>query len=422
MTHYATQPFPVDLSQVCRPNALHLSYYDSFTQSWPGRIRMKPSFTHHCRVELPASSPFASIVSMPNLSVDGNGPTSYEIVASQLSCPPGLNTHEFMAYQYLLSGKSRRWVTLLIELASSNLNFSTESAVILVNHLTSQLGPSGGRHQILGAVHSALTDPLFCQALLAQLKRRLESVASNWRESHLMNVIITICWRVFDITKAQGGMEEQTDAAESLLDNAREITLRWMRKLQTEAYQASNPNAARNIQLYLLNAALLCKRACFVRILLAEQTTLSTFVEACIAVHDNIPEKVEELPILTRNAIVRDIRMMADVKDLLPEILLSNQAEDFLAALHLIWPASQSKVAEVNDAQGFPWMRLELHKPDDTGIQTVDYHYMHGLLLVDGQPMGVSRRLSLGLFGSTRIDSANSLRSDYQQTTAALPS
>lgn len=418
MTHYATLPFPVDLSQVCRPNGLILSYYDDFTESWPGRVQMKPSFTHHCRVELPASSPFASIIQTRNL--EGNGPTSYEIVASQLSCPPGLNTHEFLAFQYLLSGKSRRWVTLLLEMASSNLNFSTESAVILINHLTSQLGPSEERHEILGVVHAALTDSVFCQALLAQLKRRLQSVASNWRESHLMNVIVTICWRVFDITGAQVGMEEQTEAAKSLLDKAREITLLWMRKLQAEAHH-SNPNAARNIQLYLLNAALLCKRACFVRIMSDKQTTLSSFVESCIAVHDNIPEKVEELPTLIRNAIVRDLRMMAEVKDLLPEILLCNQAEDFLAALHFVWPASQEMVAEVNDVQSYPWMRLKLHKPDDTGFQTVDYHYMHGLLLVDGQPMGVSIDGFLDVLYFTR-NGANFVRSDYQQTMAAWPS
>ena len=48
-------------------------------------------------------------------------------MASAANCPPGINANEYLAFQTVASGKNRRWLAILTELGSSNLNFSNEA-------------------------------------------------------------------------------------------------------------------------------------------------------------------------------------------------------------------------------------------------------------------------------------------------------
>jgi len=47
-----------------------------------------------------------------------------------------------MAYQNLFSGKHHRWLPILVELGSSNLNFGTEATTTLISQLAVQAGPA----------------------------------------------------------------------------------------------------------------------------------------------------------------------------------------------------------------------------------------------------------------------------------------
>lgn len=139
--HYKELKFPVALDNVCVANGLHYKYYDHTTRIWPGQKAWDPTFAHHCGLNLPANSPFALLQRDRHFAVDANGPTSYEVVSMHTKCPAGLNVHEFMAFQALFSGKSRRWLSMLIELGSSSLNFSTEATMLLYRQLSLQAGP-----------------------------------------------------------------------------------------------------------------------------------------------------------------------------------------------------------------------------------------------------------------------------------------
>ncbi|KAK7937284.1 uncharacterized protein PG986_014152 [Apiospora aurea] len=383
-THYAHQKFPVDQSQIFRPNALSYSYYDCTSKSWPGWKRFRPSFAHQCSLILPKKSPYASLLDVPGFDNIGGGPSSYEIVGSQSSCPPGLNVHEYMAFQFLMSGKARRWVTLLTELASSSLNFSTESVVMLVSHVSLQLGPPCESGDARGIAHSIFSDASFCDGLLSQLQLKLECIASNWRETSVMETILTIVLRLVQLTQHHHG------AAMAILDRIREITTLWIRKLRAETYQASDSKSAKNCQFYLLLAALLCKRACF-KLLEAEHPpffVITAFLEACVAVHDNIPENVQELPRMTRNHIVRDLRLMHGVRDRLRSLLRSSQGRSLVQSLHAAWPASESKEIETFELDGDECVVLHLRDMHEPGSQEVNYNFVQGSLLVDGQPLG----------------------------------
>lgn len=115
-THFRVVGFPNSLEHVCVPNGLKLKYFDSSTKTWTGRQNQIPTFAHHCSIAIPISSPFFPLQSSPEFAADSNGPSSYQVIASQTKCPSGLNIHEFVAYQTLFSGKFRRWPAMLVEL------------------------------------------------------------------------------------------------------------------------------------------------------------------------------------------------------------------------------------------------------------------------------------------------------------------
>lgn len=172
---------------------------------------------------------------------------------------------------------------------------------MLVSHLSLQLGPPSDTTEPHGIAHSIFSDSSFCDRLLAQLQLKLECIASNWRETNVMETILTIILRLNELAP------DHKDTAISILDRIREVTTLWVRKLRSETQHASDSKTARNCQTYLLLAALLCKRACF-KLLDVEEPqafAITSFLEACIVVHDNIPENVEELPRLARSHIIR---------------------------------------------------------------------------------------------------------------------
>jgi hypothetical protein len=179
-THYARPRFPVGVEDICLPNGLKLGYFDTRLKIWPARLpqAQNATFSHHCQFAMPANSPFSSLNISTDFAMDLKGPSSYEIVASQSRCPSGLNIHEYMSFQTLFSGKSRRWPQILVELGSSNLNFSTEATTTLMTFLALQIG-LGDKEDPLGVVHGVFRDEAFCKRLVGQLDQRLDGISSN---------------------------------------------------------------------------------------------------------------------------------------------------------------------------------------------------------------------------------------------------
>ncbi len=385
--------FPVDLDQICLPNGLKFAYFDQATRSWPGRKRIRPSFAHHCKLEAPKTSPFFPLLESLATTIVGHGPSSYEIVASQSSCPQGLNIHEFMAFQSLLSGKRRRWIVVLIELGSSNLNLASEAAVNLLSHLALQTGPSGETDKLLGTVHDIFRDASFCSALLVQLDQKLECISSNWRETYLMEIVVTLATRLMTLTVPYVGMSDITDRALQILLKAREYTLQWVRKLQQEIYKISDPKSAQNCQTYMLWAALLCKRSFVIYLRVPGRSlnrdALAVLIECCITAHDNIPKDIQELPVMLRNSIARDLRMMYKLQRRIAEAMQLHGKESILSALHSQWSASESKQTRDLVFDNECWLRLTVDDVHDSEPQLIGYNYLHGVLLIDGEPLGV---------------------------------
>ncbi|CAG1966350.1 unnamed protein product [Fusarium graminearum] len=398
-THYATLRFPVEWddgrSGVCRPNGLKLTYCDDRSKRWPSR-RGHLSFLQHVKFQIPRSpqSTFSQII-QDTSAKSVYGASSYEIMATALRCPQGTNVHEYLAFQTVASGKSRRWLSILTELASANLNFSNEATVMLLCHLAIQCGPLDSTGSAFRLIHEVFRDPNFCMRFLEQLSFRLDSLSANWRETHLMELIITFTIRTLDFAW-EANMPSIADGAISLLLRARATCVRWFKLLRAESYKFVDAETAQRFQQYALWAAILCKRT-FTPLahgpLGLDGTALEIYIQSSIMLNDNLVVKLEALPQVLQHAIIRDIRLSYRLSELVSESILHNP-EAFRLSLREMWPEEEGCARTFNELKLEPeaprWIscRTRVGEALDTVDQMVFYNFVQGTLLVDGCPMG----------------------------------
>jgi hypothetical protein len=389
-THYASPRFPVRVEDICLPNGLKLGYFDTRLKIWPARLpkTQKATFAHHCQFTMPANSPFSSLNFLTDFAMDLKGPSSYEIIASQSSCPSGLNVHEYMSFQTLFSGKSRRWPQILVELGSSNLNFSTEATATLMTFLALQMGP-GDKEDPLGVVHGVFRDEAFCMRLVNQLDQRLDGISSNWRETNCMETLITITHRLFELS------ESVSAYAVKLLERARTITSNWISALRSEIQTATDAETSRRCSRYAFWAAILCRRtfALYTDQPKLQPAALRSFIECSISLQDNMVSNPAMLPLTLKNALIRDFKMVHQMRFTLKNSLESSQ-DSLISSITTIWPdvggdqsRKYSRFEFLPDSDQW-WVQVIIDATSQTTQQTVHFHLLEGHLLVMGKPVG----------------------------------
>ncbi|KAI9781703.1 MAG: hypothetical protein M1816_002199 [Peltula sp. TS41687] len=390
VSHYKEVRLPVSLSKVIYPLGLRFSYYDSRKGVWPKDLPKTPTFAHHCGMPIPSNTPFSIINSTPDFTPDAEGPSSYEVIASQTKCPPELTLHEFMAYQSLFSGKTRRWFTILIELGSSNLNFSAEATKLLFCQLALQAGPAH-EDDTLRVIHVVFRDEKFCEMLIEQINQRIDSISSNWRETYCVEMLITLILRLCAL-----GSEHTAEEGARLLEKVRIATLRWISLLREEVCGAKEADAADRATRYALWASLLCKRTFTVYAHKDEELdaeALRTFLEASIALQENLVVDPVELPLSLRNMLIHDMKMAYQMRSLIRMSIASNPAS-LVSAINSVWPEPEDGPRRSYSPWQFLlqpyewWVASTVEATEFTSQQTVHYHLLEGYLLVDGKPLG----------------------------------
>ncbi|EZF10763.1 hypothetical protein H112_07972 [Trichophyton rubrum D6] len=385
-THYRGVYFPVRLEDICFDNNLRVRYYDTTNNIFPNRQSHVSSFSHHLQMPNLTNSPFSSITPPGSLS----GSSSYEILASQSSCPPGLNAHEFMAYKSLFSGVVRRWPTILIELGSSNLNFSTKGPCTLICQLAIQAGPRD-TNDIFRVVHKIFRDETFCNRLIKLLEERLIGIALNWRETDCMEMLITLILRLCALSPLR-----ILDKAITLLKKIQETLLKWIRLLRKEICAAREPGMIENYSDFAFTVALLLRRtfAVYPENIpgytgdMAEND-IRCFIEASISLQDNVPPDLKSLSHFQWRALVRDLKMVYRMRPLLLQSL-KNHPGSLGAVLTDIWAQNTLFLGQMSNLQllgGDEWAQLVINPTNQTKRQVVHFHFLEGHLLVDGEPL-----------------------------------
>ncbi|KAI8676385.1 hypothetical protein NCS56_00526100 [Fusarium sp. Ph1] len=394
MTHYTEMAFPVEWDNgrngVCRPNGLKLTYHDSLSKKWPGR-RSHLSVLHQVKLQIPSSSPFAPILQDNIFLKNIYGPSSYEIMSTASRCPQGINVHEYLAFQTIASGKSRRWLSILTELGSANLNFSNEATMLLLSHMAFQCGPFDASKDAFRLIHAVFRDPGFCDALIQQLASRLDSLSANWRETYLMETIVTLTLRLIDFIWA-ANMVETSKKAISLLLRARGTCVRWFKLLRAESYKVTETELAQRFQQYALWAALLCKRT-FTHLTYRpaelDDASLEVYIQSSITVHDNLVVKLEALPELLQHTVIRDMRLSYQLSPLVSESIMQ-KTDIFRRSLQEMWPEEEGCARVFLDVklEAPHWISCLSISGDGAFVQEVHYNITEGLLMVDYRPMG----------------------------------
>lgn len=411
-THYNFKKLPADASTVLLPLGLKLTYYDSKRGIWANRLPQPLTFAHHFTLDLPKELAFSSLYSSESFAPNGSGPTSYETIASIAECPSDLTIHEYASHQALMAGRNRRWLSMLTELASANVNFSLQDTAILFHHLALQVGPRLG-DDYLRAVHVMFRDAAFCQALIGQVDRHTEAISANWREINYMETMLTLTIRLCTL-----GAQETSARANQLLLKIRRITLTWIARLRNETRTTHEADVAERTARYGFMSALLCRRT------FAPQAYSNTdldgdsfrsFVEATLAMQENLVVDLSRFSTTTRNMLIRDIKMTYRMKAMICR-LAKRYPSSMQSAIDSVWPNPTDTPRPYTSWSSLSppyewWMTSTVAASATTKTmpQVVHYHLLEGHLLVDGKPLGKlpadirDSEILKGLFGNQRL-------------------
>lgn len=398
-THYQLMKLPKQLKEVILPFGPSLSYYDHNSQTWAEDLPKVPSYRPLMGENIPRGIPNSyehteEPGSQAPRSSQFNHPSSYEIAANSLVCPSDMSIHEFNAFQRLISSRGRRWMNILVELASTNINFSSEAAMKLLNFLSLQSGPATLESDVLREAHIMLGDEAFCQRLREQLHRRLEALASSWREVHCLTIILTLTLRAFYLapSKCKGMLED-------VLVRIREITSKWILHLRETVRSTQDGDTAQKGASYALWSALLCRQTFAVYADLPEAATplsqlgIQQFLRSSIALQENLLTSIDALPPALRAMLARDLTMTHTIRHKIKEWFNSDRSI-LSHSINETWTDSGASECrsysswEFLDSPQSWWLVCHTAGSRHTLPQVVHYHLLQGHLMIDGKPFG----------------------------------
>ncbi|KAI1170580.1 hypothetical protein F4777DRAFT_594856 [Nemania sp. FL0916] len=377
-THYKFCDGIIPLDRVLLPFAARFKLYDSRLDIWVEDLKRPLTLEHYCGIQIPGSlSLILPKEDHPPTTV--KGPSSYEVQANQAVSPTNIPVQAFCAHQKLLAGERRRWPNLLVELCSSNLNFSDESTMRMICQLAIQAGPKLS-NEALRIVHEVFKQSVFTRKLTNTLNTMLQSIQGNWRESNIMQIIITFALRLFNLS------EESRSLGAGIIIAARKCLLKWISKLRHEIHETLDSTKAQNYANYSLHAALLCRKTFVVHCrseMIFGQEDLASWIRASLAVQENIFHDYDELSTTLRDLVHSDAKMVYHLQPYIHHAMADN------------WPIVGAEITRglIDAKSSSPWTFLPA--PFDHWIvsstmgdfpERLHFNYIEGHLLINGKP------------------------------------
>ncbi|KAI3327703.1 hypothetical protein HD806DRAFT_519717 [Xylariaceae sp. AK1471] len=334
-THYKFSQGKVPLARVVLPFAARFQLYDHKLRIWVEDLTNPLTLEHLCGIQVPRG--LLSILPKtlhPPTIIDG--PTSYEIQANQAAAPKDMSVQAFSAYQKLLAGKRRRWLNILVEMSSSNLNLSDETGPRLPG-------------EPLRAVHEVF-----------KYSNLLESIRTNWREYNIMELV---------------------SVGKTVLTAARKCLLEWIGLVREKIQDTKDSTEAQSYARYGLYAALLCRET--FAICVDSENHL-----ASIAMQENLLLDISQLSDKLRSILLRDAKMAYHLQGLITSTMKLYRST-VGAGITRGWSSSSLSFEKACSSWSF------LDKPNDRWIAatTTDqcpdrlhFNYIEGHLLVNGRP------------------------------------
>lgn len=408
-THYSSKKLPAKRDKILLPSGLSFSYYDSARKVWSDNFPMTMTFAHHFSMRLLSDHPLSRLYASSKFAAHSQGPSSYEIISTLSECPSEVTIHEYMAHQNLKAGINQRWLSILVELGSSNINFSLKDTAVLFQHLSMQAGPRL-KNDNLRAVHVVFQDVLFCNRLIEQINQHLEIISVNWRETNYMETLLSL-----SIQMCAFCCPQSSTLAHSLLLKVRQITHNWITQLRKEMRNSSEVDIAERAARYCILSALLCRRTFVVEAYSGtalDGKNLKCFVEATLAMQESLAVDLSEFSRTTRNMLARDLKMMFRIKSLLRASALKHSGSLGMA-IDTVFSVAGNTAQVYTGWEFLPgsyqwWLKATISPTESTKPRSVHYHLLEGHLLVNGQAIGKlpadirSSEILKELFGNQR--------------------
>ncbi|KAI0076422.1 hypothetical protein K474DRAFT_1755904 [Panus rudis PR-1116 ss-1] len=388
-SHYATVKIPATEASVLVNNGLSYRLFDNQESRWvSGAIRSSSLPASYGTFSIPDNSAYKYL----EFALAGTSHTSNDIIARQADCPSQINLQEHLAYGGLRSGGCLQWLNLCRELVSNQLSFSTDEVQSLLLQAAWQLGPLDptGNHW---KWHDVLHDPDFGRTLVAGLNSRLDLVASNWRESGQVRMIVLLLLRLL----ASATHSETRVLVYNTLRKVRGITSQWLDSLSVSVQSWEAPQTLAE-QFRLCDLALTTRATYDVghevlQDVMCSSSELATYVRCGIILRYNLPPSgFDALPDIMRHAITRDQRMSLRVWCYIQhshEASLLGPALD--EAITSAWPAfNRSSSSWMFVRRDLPWFTCQVRGSEDTHstTQAIHLNILDGQLLVDGLEIG----------------------------------
>ncbi|KAH8698926.1 hypothetical protein BGW36DRAFT_406791 [Talaromyces proteolyticus] len=388
-THFKWKKLPARPQRIMFPFGMVLSYYDNRRKIWLKDFPRQLTLAHHFALKLPAHLPFSSLYSTSAFWPDKHGPSSYQTAASITECPSTLTVHEFVANKNLIGGRCRRWLSILAELGSSNINFSLLDTTYLFYLLAHQAGPRL-ESDVRRVVHVIFKDVIFCNRLIDQIGRHVDLISENWRESNYMETMLALTLQTYVLC-----CPEASTRAKEMLMKIRRITHTWISYLRHEMRNVQEVDIAEKAARYCFLSALLCRRTFLVerpREDGLDPNSLQCFIEATLAMQEALVVDISKFSISTRNMLIRDIKMAVALRRIIQDSVAKNSAP-LSAAIDTVWPNTNNIPRVYSNWQVLPspydfWVTSIIEPTEYTVTQVVHYHLLEGHLLIDGQPIG----------------------------------
>jgi hypothetical protein len=175
-------------------------------------------------------------------------------------------------------------------------------------------------------------------------------------------------------------------------------TLQWISHLRDEVRNAAEAGAAERAARHGFWAALLCRRTFAIFVdsdSNINSEDLCSFIQASMALQENLVVDLAELPSNLRNMLVRDMKMAYRIRRLIQHSIESNP-ESLGAAINKNWSDADNSSGRTYS----PWQFLS--SPDKRWVmsvitsttskfnvsQVVHYNFVEGHLMVNGKPLG----------------------------------
>ncbi|KAI1493235.1 hypothetical protein F5X96DRAFT_622924 [Biscogniauxia mediterranea] len=390
-THYKFNPVNIPIDRVFVPLAARFELFDCDSGIWVSDLSMPPTLQHLCGVYIPRALKTTVLPGSEHPEPDMEELSSYQVQANQAQCPANMSVHEFSAHQKLLAGPTRRWLQILVELGSSNLNLSNEETTRMLCQLAIQAGPQS--NHVLRTAHVVFQEPAFVDRLLQLIEERMSAIHTNWREHNCMELLITLSLRLFDLSSGPTQLR-----AEALLKLARSATLDWTIKIRNLVATTQGAEAAHQITIYGFCAALLCRRTFTIHGRLKkvmDAQDLKVWVQSSLALQENILVSISSLPQALKSMLIRDIKMTYHVQHLVRTAVVTHPTS--------VSEAICSSWSDVSDGVVMPFSTWKfLASPHERWIvatkattwgrvkctEVVHCNVVEGHLLVNGKPRG----------------------------------